>query len=375
MPRLPLLDRVKFAVLAVVMQLGVRVLQRLMRAVLGFVSPAARATRPTLVKRYAVRKGLPVRIFIPASPSPPTVADTRLPVLLTIHGGGFVMGAPADDDAWNRAFADEHGVVVVALNYSKAPWSAFPAPVHDVAALVGCVLSDSSLPIDGARAALAGFSAGGNLALSAAALPGVRARVKAVVPVYPCADWVPRAAVKATTRRYKAALGGFRGRAGDYLLPAVGVFQWAYLRAGQPLADGVLSPARGPRDALPGSVFVVACELDMLAGEAWRLACGLAGRAVPAVKAKVGQEAVTAGHGELILDDERFAFEDVVEQGGGVGRYRWLLVPDVVHGFDHEDTKFLVRDEVAMDDARIKTAKVRTMIGRWLLDGPLAGNA
>jgi hypothetical protein len=68
--------------------------------------------------------------------------------------------------------------------------------------------------------------------------------------------------------------------------------------------------------------------------------------------------------GEMVLDgDERYAWED---EASGV---RWLLVPDTVHGFDHK-IESVVKDEVLMEDARIKTEKTMQIIGEWLLEGP-----
>ena len=49
-----------------------------------------------------------------------------LPTLFTLHGGGFTVGYASDDDKWNRTFADTYTILVIALNYSKAPWAAFP---------------------------------------------------------------------------------------------------------------------------------------------------------------------------------------------------------------------------------------------------------
>ncbi len=73
-------------------------------------------------------------------------------------------------------------MVVVALNYAKAPANPFPGPISDLEALLCSALADSDLPIDTDRAALAGWSAGGNLVLAVAQLDTVRSRVKAVVP-------------------------------------------------------------------------------------------------------------------------------------------------------------------------------------------------
>jgi acetyl esterase/lipase len=99
-------------------------------------------------------------------------SQATLPTLFTIHGGGFCIGHQRDDDEWNRAFANTQSVLVISLNYSKAPAHPFPTGLHDLEALLLAALADTSLPIDRttdgptSRTAILGFSAGANLALS-----------------------------------------------------------------------------------------------------------------------------------------------------------------------------------------------------------------
>jgi acetyl esterase/lipase len=214
--------------------------------------------------------------------------------------------------------------------------------------------------------ALAGFSAGGNLALAVAQRAAVRDRIKAVVPIYPVADFSLSPHAKVGRRQYKSALGGFRGRGADYLLPLAPMFDWAYCPAGGDARDPGLSVVYVEREALPKWVFVIGCELDMLAHEGWRLVSHLAGRTVSSDV--VGRPEV-AGKGELVLDDERFFWEVRREDGSC---YRWLLVPDAVHQFDM-DLSSLVRDPELMADGAIKAEKTRRMIGEWLHNGAFSG--
>jgi acetyl esterase/lipase len=251
---------------------------------------------------------------------------------------------------------------VVALNYSKAPLHPYPGPISDVEALLLAALADDSLPIDQERVAVSGWSAGANLALAVAQRETVRGRLKALVPIYPVADYSLPPSVKPASRRFKPSLGGFRGKDTDYLLTLAPLFDWSYCPAGGDAKDPGLSVVYVERDALPKSVFVIGCELDMLAHEDWRLISRLAGRPVPADV--VGRQEV-AEKGELILDDERFFWEEKKEDGSC---YRWLLVPDAVHGFD-QDLKDLTSDTAMLEDAAIKAKKTRKMIGEWLHDG------
>ncbi|KAL2173752.1 Alpha/Beta hydrolase protein [Thermothelomyces heterothallicus CBS 202.75] len=372
-PRWPLSSRLKYAVIAFLWKrLILKPLLYYSEFKKYFIPPGE--NEPDHVKAYPVRKSLKVRIFFPPSYNPSTSSPettTKLPTLLTCHGGGFLVGEPHYNDAWNRAFAKRHGFLVIALDYSKGPRHRFPAAVHDVEALVGCILADRSLPVDAARVAVAGWSAGGNLVLAASLLPSLRGRIRAAVPVYPLLDRATATAVKTRTRRYKPALGGFRARDGDFVAPMMGLFDWASLRPGQRCDDPVVSPSYAPREHLPAAVFLIGCELDVLAHEAWRMACRLAGRRVPSLDEPVGREE-PGGKGELVTGgDERFAWEEeTAEEDGGL-RVRWLLVPDTVHGFDQSNIEGLVKDPVFMEDARIKTAKVIDLVGEWLLSGPL----
>ncbi|KAL2133206.1 hypothetical protein VTI74DRAFT_2751 [Chaetomium olivicolor] len=299
--------------------------------------------RPNIVKTYECRPCLPVRIFFPSTYD--QTSPTPLPTLLTIHGGGFCIGHNRDDDKWNRTFADRHRTLVISLNYRKAPGSPFPTAPHDVEALLLAALADDSLPVDRTvchnpphnlpRIALAGFSAGGNLALSVSQLPSIRAHPlapSAVISVYGALDLSTPPTEKLRNRPWKPELALPRGDTKDWLMRLAPAFDWSYIPYGQDLRDPLLSPVYVEKEMLPPFVCIVAAELDMLAHESWRLACRLAGREVPDRESKdpearvCGREAVSAGKGELVglerEKDERFAFEERWE-GGGV---RWLLV-------------------------------------------------
>ena len=55
-------------------------------------------------------------------------------------------------------WAKRTNMLVISLDYSKAPLHSFPTAVHDVAALATAVLSDESIPIDKTRVAMGGWS-------------------------------------------------------------------------------------------------------------------------------------------------------------------------------------------------------------------------
>lgn len=323
-------------------------------------------THPTSIKTYKCRSSLPVRIFFPKSYDRSKTNSKKLPVLLSIHGGGFVVGDPSDNDAWNSIFANEHEALVVALNYAKAPGNPYPGPRLDIEAMIAAVLDDPELTphMDFAKVGIMGFSAGGNLAITASLSPVVRDRITAgCVPIYPVTDLSLTSAQKATTRRYKPALGGTRGSLNDFLLSMAPLFDWSYIPIGQDLREPLLSPYFADRSQFPKRMWLVGCELDLLGHEAWRLACKLAGREEPTMDEPIGQaDLVEDGKfGVLVTKgDQRYAFEEKSRYG----EVKWLCVPDACHGFDMAEQ--MRADADAVQDGRLKRDVLIKMTGEWL---------
>ncbi|MFI5529966.1 alpha/beta hydrolase [Kitasatospora sp. NPDC051853] len=89
----------------------------------------------------------------------------ELPALLYLFGGGWTLGSLDTGDAICRRLTNSVGCVTVAVGYRLAPEHPFPAAVHDVAAAARWTAGHAAeLGIDPARLAVAGDSAGGNLA-------------------------------------------------------------------------------------------------------------------------------------------------------------------------------------------------------------------
>jgi acetyl esterase len=95
------------------------------------------------------------------------------PVLVYLHGGGWVAGSPRTHRKLAFRFA-ERGYLVVNVDYRLAPEHPFPTPFDDCVAAVKWVASEASRwGGDGSRLAIGGDSAGGNLSAAvAAALAG-----------------------------------------------------------------------------------------------------------------------------------------------------------------------------------------------------------
>lgn len=91
------------------------------------------------------------------------------PALVYFHGGGFVFGAPEDEDLRCIYYAREAACTVLSVDYRLAPEHPYPAGLEDcILAWQSITRQAAALGIDSARMALGGASAGGGLAAATA---------------------------------------------------------------------------------------------------------------------------------------------------------------------------------------------------------------
>ena len=124
---------------------------------------------------------VPVRVYVPVGA--PTGVVTYL------HGGGFVVGDLDASDPHCRAICARSQAVVVSVDYRLAPEHPFPAPVHDAYAALRWSADAFAVPT-GLPLAVAGDSAGGNLAATTAMLARDVGfpRLAAQLLIYPMLD-------------------------------------------------------------------------------------------------------------------------------------------------------------------------------------------
>jgi acetyl esterase/lipase len=117
--------------------------------------------------------GVPARLYVPFRGAPfrdvpfrdVPFRDGAVPVVVYLHGGGWVMGGLATHDPLCRLLADRSGCAVFAVGYRLSPEHPYPAAFDDVERAVGWLRETgaSRYGLDPTRLAVAGDSAGGHL--------------------------------------------------------------------------------------------------------------------------------------------------------------------------------------------------------------------
>ncbi len=107
---------------------------------------------------------LAARLYLPLEQD-----GAALPLVLYFHGGGWVLGNLDTHDVPCRALSNASKAAVLSVAYRLAPEHPYPAAAEDCyAATVWAANNADMLGIDGTRLAVAGDSAGGNLAAAVA---------------------------------------------------------------------------------------------------------------------------------------------------------------------------------------------------------------
>lgn len=106
---------------------------------------------------------LRVRLYDPGLARP-------APVLVYMHGGGFVLFSIDTHDRLMREYAAQGEFLVIGVDYPLSPEARYPTALNQIVALVDWLQGEGAdkLGVDPARIALGGDSAGGNLALATA---------------------------------------------------------------------------------------------------------------------------------------------------------------------------------------------------------------
>jgi len=196
---------------------------------------------------------IPVRVYTPAGGGGP------LPVVVYYHGGGWVIGDLEVVDRPCRLLASAAGAIVVSVDYRLAPEHRYPAAFDDCyAAAVWVAGHAAELGADPARIAVAGDSAGGNLAAAVALAARDRGgpALAAQLLIYPVTD-------------FDFSTESYRVNADGYLLTKASMtWFWGHYLGAQDLdKDPYACPLRA--DSLAGlpPAYVATSEYDPLRDE------------------------------------------------------------------------------------------------------------
>lgn len=193
------------------------------------------------------------------------------PVLLYIHGGGWIGGSIAVNDPAVRALVAESGWSALSVSYRLAPADPFPAGLDDVrAALRWLVASAPALGLDVGQIAMGGASAGANLAVAAAMAedPGCLAGLVLFYGLF---------GVDLDTPSYRAHADApvlTRDRVAEILS--------LYDPEGRRDREPLIAPLVAPSLSTLPPAFLVVAEYDVLADDSRRMAARLAAEAAGA---------------------------------------------------------------------------------------------
>jgi len=218
------------------------------------------------------RGDLNYRLYRPASSGPH-------PIVVYFHGGGWVFGSHVSDDPLCRALCVGSDTIIVSVDYRHAPEDRFPAAADDGYAALQWVASHAAeLGGSADRLAVAGWSAGGNVAAVVAQMardlggPDLRGQLL-LTPVTDGSHWHP----------------SYDDNAEGYLLTRA-MMQWFWDHyadphdRSDPRASPLLASSLG---GLPPAM-VITCQYDPLRdeGDAYARAMAAAGVPVQHVQAR-----------------------------------------------------------------------------------------
>ncbi|KAI9289554.1 Alpha/Beta hydrolase protein [Umbelopsis sp. AD052] len=187
---------------------------------------------------------IPIRVYTPEGSGP-------FPAIVFYHGGGWIFGDIPGYDSFCRAMCVATEAVVISVDYRLASEFKFPAAVHDTyGALVHCYENPETYNIDRNRVAVAGDSAGGNLAAVTTLM--IREHrgpaIKFQCLIYPAVD-IPRFFTEAYVDS-----------------PMLPYFADAYLNSREEAANIYVSPLKADLTGLP-PCFLLTCQSDPLLEE------------------------------------------------------------------------------------------------------------
>jgi acetyl esterase/lipase len=210
----------------------------------------------------------------------PPDAEGTLPVILYMHGGGWVLGNAGTHDRLVRELAVGTGAAVAFVEYDRSPEAHYPVAIEQGYAVAQWIVDKGAAhQLDPERMAVAGESVGGCMTAALALMAGDRGDVRFVQQ----SMWYPVTDAAMDTGSYEQFAEGY------FLTAKTMAWFWdAYLPDVEQRSEPYASPLRSSDEQLAGlpPAFVIVDEADVLRdeGEAYAARLRAAGVEVTTVR-------------------------------------------------------------------------------------------
>ena len=185
--------------------------------------------------------------------------ESKLPLFVNIHGGGFILGNPEMDDPYMMNVAQNANVKIISIDYSLAPETPFPGGLNECYAVIKYAQKNGhEFGIDPQKIAVGGHSAGGNFSATIC-LKNIQKRelnIKAVILDYPPLDIYTDPFSKPDGKGLMAKMGR--------------VFNASYCSNMEERKNPLISPVYSPKEQLKGfpPTLIITAGKDLLCTEA-----------------------------------------------------------------------------------------------------------
>ena len=185
-------------------------------------------------------------------------AEQGAPLYFNLHGGGFVMGSPEEDDVFCSKVNKELGIHVLSIDYPLAPENPFPKDKETVYAVIKEVVQHpEEWGVDTKRLLIGGHSAGANIATTICLMAKRRKEFSFLAQIL---DYPPLDLASSPYKKFWTE---------GAILPEIAeLFNSAY-RKEKEARDSLCSPLFATEEELVGlpDTLLITCERDSLREE------------------------------------------------------------------------------------------------------------
>lgn len=234
------------------------VIIRTLIAIVSYFKRGGIKSYPDEVRQIPSRdtgRTIKVHVYTSSAPSPS-------PVLINLHGSGFVLPHHGSDDAFCRQISQQTKCTVLDVRYRLAPEYPFPAALNDAEDTINYVLGRPH-EFDRSRLSLSGFSAGANLVLAASSNLFAPDTFRSLIAFYPVTDLSAGTGTKVAPNP--------KGQA-KIPAPLARLFNRCYVPASMDPRDPRISPTFAQIDRFPRRLLMITADGDNLAHEAEKIA-------------------------------------------------------------------------------------------------------